>query len=395
MSPRLKGFLAALPLRIACAAGIWYCYRIALADRLGREQTEESLRAAIEVRPNHYLYHWQLGQVPSPDSRRLLERAIELNPYNAGPMVDLATSLELGGDPAGAERLLLRANEVDRTYFPKWSLANFYFRQERPDDFWKWARRAAEVGSEDMSALFSLAHRLESAPAAVSRDLVPDRKAAVGSYIHYLLRVRKDVPLELAVRAIPLLRAGEDSVLWDAAEQMLGQGRYDDLSQFWERAAQAGRVATGEGLQQLGRKTVQTALDWRVFQNHDVFPTPGPAGVEIILGGAHGENLLLLERKVLVEPLSRYEVVCVGEAIDFNRATGLRWRVVAAGREVNGPSIAQGTFNQRFEFRAEPGERLVSLQLVAIRETGSIKPKGTVRLVSAGLVPSGTGGTER
>ena len=57
---------------------------------------------------------------------------------------------------AGAERWLLDAARVDRQYEPRWTLANFYFRQQKMDDFWKWMRAALEVSYGDRVAAFDL-----------------------------------------------------------------------------------------------------------------------------------------------------------------------------------------------------------------------------------------------
>ena len=47
---------------------------------------------------------------------------------------------------------LHEAARVDRTFDPRWTLANYYFRRQNWDEFWKWMRAAAEMSYGDRSS---------------------------------------------------------------------------------------------------------------------------------------------------------------------------------------------------------------------------------------------------
>ncbi len=385
MTGRARRFLIALPIRVACLVAIWHCYRIALADRLSREPTEESLRAAIAARPNHFQYYWQLSRIPSPESRQLLEKAIQLNPYNAGPMVDLATLLEYQGDTNQSEQLLLRANQVDRTFFPKWSLVNFYLRRDRQEEFWQWARRAVDVGAEDLVSLFSLCHRLESDPATVAARVLSDRPQAIWAYLSFLNGRAIIPPRDLCLRAIPSADEARTPILLQVIDGMLGKERLDDATAVWSSLV-AAKLAPKD-LTVFTATPTARGFDWRYHLNEtDLLLTHREDGLEVTVGGKQAESVLVAERVVVMNPSSRYRVAYRYRTADLSTAGGIRWRMALNGRTVDGPSFRpSGETSGQFLVETGPKERLGRLQFVCVRELGTTRSKGTVMLESVRL----------
>ena len=70
------------------------------------------------------------------------DRAVSLNPRSAAAWIARGLEAETAGDRKKAEASLKRAAEIDRTYLPRWTLANFYLRAGDLPSFWIWARRA-------------------------------------------------------------------------------------------------------------------------------------------------------------------------------------------------------------------------------------------------------------
>src|SRR5690242_6223918 len=79
-------------------------------------------------------------QSESPDT--LLKRLVQLTPRVSGPRIRLGLAAEGRGDVVLAERTLLDAFAVDHQFETRWTLANFYLRQGRANDFWTWIRSA-------------------------------------------------------------------------------------------------------------------------------------------------------------------------------------------------------------------------------------------------------------
>ena len=116
---------------VACCIGIWQSLGLARADFLFKQDTEPSVRAAIRLVPDEANYYMRLSEFDRVDAKSLLTESLRLNRYNAQADIELGLQYEADGDFARAEKQLLEAFDVDHTYMPRWSLANFYFRQNR------------------------------------------------------------------------------------------------------------------------------------------------------------------------------------------------------------------------------------------------------------------------
>src|ERR1700735_4224964 len=137
----------------ALAVGIAWNLVFSIADLLARRNQPESTRLAMRLMPGNGTYPAQLAdQIYAIDpaaAKSLLERAVKLNPYDASSWIKLGLLCEAANDLPQAEEALSRAANVDSTFLPSWSLANFYFRRENAGQFWHWAQRAAQMDSYD------------------------------------------------------------------------------------------------------------------------------------------------------------------------------------------------------------------------------------------------------
>jgi len=121
--------------------------RIGYADRLFREDTQASIQKASQIWPRDGDYPARLADFDSTNAIRYLRRALALNPGLSRSWIQLGLRLEFQGDVAEAERCYLEAARRDRQFLPAWTLANFYARRQNDEQFWLWARRAAETSS--------------------------------------------------------------------------------------------------------------------------------------------------------------------------------------------------------------------------------------------------------
>ena len=87
---------------------------------------------------------------------------------------------------ASAERWLLDAARVDRQFEPRWTLANFYFRQQKTDRFWTWMRSALEVsyGEPRRGLRFVLQRRRRMRRTILARA-IPERHDALAAFVAY------------------------------------------------------------------------------------------------------------------------------------------------------------------------------------------------------------------
>ena len=147
--------LGVLAIQTGCLAalvlGVVWNVRFAVADLAARRNQPESTRLAMRWMPENGAYPAQLAdEIYALDpvaAKSLLQRAVQLNRYDAASWIQLGLLSEAGNDLPGAEEALLQAASVDATFLPSWSLANFYFRRENTARFWYWAQKAAADGS--------------------------------------------------------------------------------------------------------------------------------------------------------------------------------------------------------------------------------------------------------
>jgi hypothetical protein len=144
-----------------------FSLRLARADAEYRKGTPESVARAAEIEPFNAAYltlHALQIEYEGGDARPLLETIARITPDASAPRIKLGLDAELRGDLAGAEKWLLDAARVDHQYEPRWTLANFYFRQQRIEEFWKWIRSALDVSYGDRGAAFDLCWRASPDP---------------------------------------------------------------------------------------------------------------------------------------------------------------------------------------------------------------------------------------
>src|SRR5208282_4703670 len=175
-----------------CAWGIWESWQFVRSERFYYRLTPDSIRAAIRIEPDCWYCYTALAARDEAHAEEYLRTSLRLNPYNSGVLIDLGLRYEADGDLRRAEETLLQAYAVDRAYPPRWTLANFYFRSDNIPAFWTWARRAAEMPSRDLGALFALCWRENPDPKTIEANVVVDDPDVLRQYIGFL--IGKDQP---------------------------------------------------------------------------------------------------------------------------------------------------------------------------------------------------------
>ncbi len=176
--------LAVIPILIFAT---WQSYRTAWADVLYWRATPDAVARAAVLRPDRAEYQFALAQTDPDHSISHLQRAIELNPYLSEAQILLASQLELKGDLAASEAALLELARRDRQYAPAWALANYYLRAGRYENFWSWARTAAQRSPGGMQPLFDLCFALTGNAETVLERVVVPRRIVEQEFLAYLL----------------------------------------------------------------------------------------------------------------------------------------------------------------------------------------------------------------
>jgi hypothetical protein len=376
-----------------CLFGAWSSWRLAYADRLFQEASVASLRKAVLVEPDAAEYYVRLAQLEDDHPPQLLETALRLNPYNAPVAEELGLHYEEEGDFVKAERELLLAFEVDRTWVPRWTLANFYFRRGDVSKFWIWARQAAQMPSEDMGALFQLCWRLSPDPEEIAQKVVNVRPDVLHQYLVFLLGKKQwKSSVAIAHRLMVVGSPSQDrEVLFSAINQLIAAGEPLKSKDVWNDLIQRNWEVADRSIPNNGnfaREPVPVDFDWHMYSFPGMQSWPGPAGLETEFTGEEPESCTIVEQKAVLKP-GDYVLEFSYRTDNSPPGSGIRWQVVDV---MSGKTIAESEFlgsetakQDTFQFSVSPQQTLIGIQLAYGRPLGKTRIKGTLVITSIGI----------
>lgn len=381
----------AVLLLLTCAA-IFAAY-LAFADFEFRKSTPESVAHAAEIRPSNTRYlalrALQLdydGSDPVP----VLERIAVLNPVSSAPRIRLGLAAEVRGDFVTAEHWLLSAARVDQQFEPSWTLANFYFRQNRAEDFWTWIRRALEVSYGDRTPAFELCWRMAGEPNEVLERAMPDRPEVASAYLYYLLdRHRTDRPKLTGNYVVEdaSLRLARSVVAYDAAaveaicDFLIDERRAESARELWAMLGNPNLTGMTNG--DFGHPSRGRGFDWRFEGGSGVVHVPQDGGGHrVVLSGKEAERTALLRQFVYLEPGKRYTLRWKIRTSGIAMLTGLSWTASTDAGIVD----ASGEWRDgKMEFTAT--SVLTQVELVYQRPAGLARAEGRIDVASVSLAP--------
>jgi hypothetical protein len=393
MSFFARMFLAAtarIAVAVACCLGIWFSWRSERADLLYREDTVDSLRAAVELVPDGWQYYMRLAQLDRAHAHELLEKALKLNDYNAQAAIELALRDESEGNDGAAEKLLLGAFAVDRTYLPRWSLANFYFRRDNMPAFWMWAKKAAEMPTEDMGPLFELCWHVTPDAEKIAKAVLNDNRGLVRQYLSFLMD--KDQTGAMARVAPRLVRVGNPEMdrtfLLGSINRLVTANDAAGASAVWKSLVEQHWIATDPTLPNNGdfnREPLTVAFDWTLPEYSGLHSWPGSSGLETEFTGEEPENCIIAEQYLTLTP-GKYSLSYSYRTTGIAPGTGVHWQILDAktGNIVaeSGALSSEAQTRTNWTFAVPDGLSLQRLRLAYQRELGTPRISGTLLVIS-------------
>src|SRR5947209_11087578 len=145
MFARIQRRLLCICIIVISSAGAYWSVRFAQAERMSMRDSLADREAATNLAPGDAknwvrLAHFEQQRGLNAGPAYL--RAVAASPLSAEAWIGLGLEEELAGDFPAAERHLLHAAEISREYVPRWTLLNYYFRQDDAAHFWPWAKQA-------------------------------------------------------------------------------------------------------------------------------------------------------------------------------------------------------------------------------------------------------------
>jgi hypothetical protein len=391
---------------ILCGYACYWAARWAFADYIATKPSRSRIEFALRLAPGNPEYYIRLAQAEPALALSRMQRAADLNPLSAPVWIELARAAEEHNNFPGAEHSLLRAVQVDKTFAPRWLLAQYYSRRHDEARFWPAARAALATSYDDVTPLFDLCWNFAPEPRIILDRAVPNRPDVLRQYFDFLLaKNRLDAANGIANQV--MRDAGPDTVpsLLSYCDRLLAKNDSSRAVEAWNAlatkqllkypalAVAQGRSLTNGGFEPPEEPSMARGFDWRVTAVDGVFVQYGGAsGLRFDFSGKQPESCELLTEWVPVEPARAYRFVVRYATDGLDRDTGLKWRVldVTTGADL----LSTGgwlTGNQgreaqeRYGFSTPAETRLVKLVLAYQRLPGTVRIEGRLSLGNAAL----------
>jgi len=263
---RSRALLLALSCVFALLVGFLGVRNALAAHFLGLD-TRDGYERAVKLEPrnprNWYLlgrsYLYDLEQPDPGKAVSALRKSVELDPYSAEAMLDLAIAYDSEGDPVRARLALVEAQRV----YPlsadvSWSFGNFLLRQGDQNGAFAQFYKTLQLDPKRTSEAFSRSLQLQPDVRTVLDKVVPP---STGTYLPILRMLSEAYQMEDA------------QLVWDKLVGLNGKVRLDDTVVFFDAFINRWRA------QEAFRLWPQATA---MMQNP---PPPDPAGSLIWDGG--------------------------------------------------------------------------------------------------------------
>jgi len=348
------------------------------------------VRAAIRVEPDGWEYYMRLSELDREHARELLTTSLQLNRFNAQADIELGLQYEAVGDFDRAEKQLLLAYDVDHTYMPRWSLANYYFRRDNMPAFWEWARSAAAMPPDDLGALFELCWRASSDPAKVTAEIVNDKPELIRQYMIFLLAM--DQATAANVVASRLIHFGDPAsdlgLQFAVVNKLVAANDADAAKRLWRQLIDQHWVVadtTVPNNANFQREPMPVSFDWSFPEYEGLHSWPGSSGLETEFTGGEPEDCIIAEQAVVL-PSGDYTMDYAYHTSDIPPMTGIRWQVIdaksnmvlAESDDLSADSVTHSTL----DFTVPPGVSILRLRLAYRRVLGTTRISGMLDVQS-------------
>ncbi len=389
---------------ILCGYAGYWAARWTVADYTVKTPSRSRFEQAIRLAPGNPEYYVRLAGSDPVRALWAVDRAAQLNPLSSPAWIEFAHAAEAHNDFPSAERALIRAAQLDKTFGPRWLLTEYYSRRNDEAHFWPAARAALATSYDDVTPIFDLCWRFSSDPQTILDRAVPNRRDVLQQYFDFVLtKNRLDAVQPIASQLIR--DAGQETVpsLLGYCDRLLENNEPAPAVEVWN-ALSAKRllqypalaVAQGRGLTNdtFARPFLGRGFDWRLNLIDGIFVQNGDGsrGMRFEFSGKQPESCYLLTEWVPVEPTRAYQLAVRYQTSGLEGETGLKWRVLdgTTGDDLMPKSgwmtgDERQEMETRYEFFTREKTRLVKLALSYQRLPGTVRIEGSLALVRATL----------
>jgi O-antigen ligase len=370
--------------------------RAGWADHLYNRGTRAAVARAAALRPDRAEY--QFAQVETDRDHEIghLRAAVALNPYLTEASILLSSQLELRGDAAQSEAVLLELARRDRQYAPAWSLANFYFRAGRPEEFWIWVRKAAIISPGGMQPLFDLCLAMTPDVSVVSSRLALSRRSLDREFLSFLINRRRFSDAHAAaLRLVGDATSDDREPLLDYVDRSIDAGRIGDAADVWNglclrklvdySPVSGGVVVNGD----FTHPALKRGFDWQPGDSSCAVAaqtSTNGAALELFLPGNRPENCEIYRQYLVPFVRKGFSLRFEYRTVDLPDPPGVRWSL-AGEPDYEFRTAAEWTEG---EWRLPAVRASGKLSLQYRRSNGSTRQEGILFLRRVRLEPEVT-----
>ena len=381
--------LGVVPIVTVLALASYWTIRQAVADQLFRANSLQAAVRSTQLDPNNARYFTSLAEhqeAEEIDPKPALAAASRLNPLDSSVWIRRGLRAEFEGDFARAENFLLEAARVDKLFDPRATLANYYFRRNNPEQFWRWMRAALAIHYGDLTSLFRLCWRVSDDPEIIRSRALPQGREVLRGYLRFLLDEDRLDAAEPIARELASAAAADDAaVLLDFIDRCLAPpARASSAVTAWNSLCARNivpfsSIASDHLVTNDDFRVAPTArgFDWRVPQGPDISAQPiSPRGLRIDLSGKQPEQCELLAQLVPLPPGKTCRLRFNYQTSGFPAESGLRWSILSA----TSPFLSSDDWQQRELTFSTEHSTLARLSLAYSRVAGTSRLEGSITL---------------
>ncbi len=388
----------------AAIAGAYYSALFARASILFHEDTATSVPAAVQLVPENSSYVSRLAAW-QPDRRiALLHRAVELNPFDAESWIQLGLTAEMQErDAASAEHYYVKAAQVDHMFLPKWTLTNFYFRQQNESAFFDWAKATLAITPYQADPVFTQMWLISQDPQRIAAA-VPDRAGALLQYVAFLTNTHQYEAIPAIVRRLVKTAGpsnpvdyGRDDQIGPTEDHLLAAGDLPGALDIWRTMKEGGWInlplPTPEKPLNNGdfhSPFFRHGFDWMPVQGTGILIDQflDQKAARVSFSGAEPDNCVLLRQYVALDSNRPYRLQWKAEGAGIEPPSGISWHLHSVPD--NSQKILEGgdllsRASGSWDFQSPSNGNLSLLALEYARPLGSIRANGSVTLRAVSL----------
>src|SRR5579871_3647710 len=343
---------------VACLVLGWFSVRLAQADAWFRRATPEAVARAVAMMPRNTDYAaFQALQLAydGQDAVPVLERIAKQNPLSSAPRIRLGLAAEIRGDIDAAEKWLLDAARVDHQFEPGWTLANFYFRRGRRDEFWKWIHRALEVSYGDRKLAFDLCWRISDDSQEILSRAIPDLRDVLAAYFFYLhdgnpRRLAASVPVALKLAA--LKNSFDLPLVYGACQSFLAERQEVAALELWRISGHVPPSGIMNG--DFTHAPSNFCFDWERQDAPGIHHIFLDQRIRIEMSGQQAETSHLLGQYIRLQPDKRYVLRGESRTQGIRVPSGITWSMDEASSAAMIPSDDWRAAEYKFAPRSRP-----------------------------------------